>query len=359
MRITESQFADDAAVYESTRVAFEKAMSEFVQTASEWGVTVSIQKTKGMITGRQLTARDNMPVELDSGSTDIVQDFTYLGSNITSDGEAKNEVKIRISKAARAFGCLQKSIFQDHRLSVETKRRVYEAAVLSVLLYGAETWSIKAESVRRLSGFHNRCIRTIMGVTKQRQWREHISSRQLAADFGMEETMAEILMKHRLRWLGHLARMESHRMPKQLLFGELQKKRPSHGTKRRWRDVAAADIKSVNAGAEWYDLAQDRNAWAAVCREGIASSVDQHRYGTCAANLSRFNRAGNYPCPCGRSFRHQGDRTRHSCFCVSADACRSGLQQYGTVRPHRCMHTRVESLDLHVHLCCDSSHIHV
>ena len=55
----------------------------------------------------------------------------------------------------------------------------------------AKTWSIKAESVRRLSGFHNHCIRTIMGVTKQRQWREHISSRQLAADFGMEEMMAE------------------------------------------------------------------------------------------------------------------------------------------------------------------------
>ena len=226
-------------------------------------------------------------MELDSGSIKIVQDFTYLGSNITSNGEVQNGVKICISKAARAFGCLQKSIFQDCRLSVETKRRVYEATVLSMLLYGVKTWSIKAESVRRLSGFHNRCIRTIMGVTKQQQWRE---------------TMAEILMKHRLRWLGHLARMESYRMPKQLLFGEMQKKRPSHGTKRRWRDVAAADIKSVDAGAEWYDLAQDRNVWAAVCKEGIASSVDQHRYGTYTANLSRLNRAGNYPCPCGRSF---------------------------------------------------------
>ena len=61
-------------------------------------------------------------------------------------------MKIHISKAARAFGCLQKSIFQERHLSVEAKRRVYEAAVLSVLLYGADTWSIKAESVRRLSG---------------------------------------------------------------------------------------------------------------------------------------------------------------------------------------------------------------
>ena len=88
--------------------------------------------------------------------------------------------------------------------------------------------------------------------------------------------MAEILVKHRLHWLGHLAFMESYQMPKQLLFGELQKKRPSNGTKRRWRDVAAADIKSVNSGAKWYDLAQERNAWAAVCKAGIASSVDQH-----------------------------------------------------------------------------------
>ena len=90
-----------------------------------------------MIIGRQLTARASMPVELDSGSIEIVQDFTYLGSNITSNGKVQNEVKIHISKAARAFVCLQKSIFQNCRLSVETKRRVYEAAVLSVLLYGA------------------------------------------------------------------------------------------------------------------------------------------------------------------------------------------------------------------------------
>ena len=62
-------------------------------------------------------------------------------------------------------------------------------------------------------------------------------------------------------------------MPKQLLFGELQKKRPSHGTKRRWRDVAAADIKSVNAGAEWYHLAQDRNVWAAICIISGSASI--------------------------------------------------------------------------------------
>ena len=72
------------------------------------------------------------------------------------------EVKSRIRKAAREFGCLQKSIFQNKYLSVETKRVVYKAAVLYILLYGAETWAIKAESLRRMHGFHNRCIRIML-----------------------------------------------------------------------------------------------------------------------------------------------------------------------------------------------------
>ena len=73
----------------------------------------SIQKTKGAIIGRRLTASDTMSVELDSGSIDTVQDFTYLRSNITSNGEVQNEVIIHISKATRVFGCLQKSILLD------------------------------------------------------------------------------------------------------------------------------------------------------------------------------------------------------------------------------------------------------
>ena len=90
VRITESQFANDAAVYASTCAAFERATSEFVQVVSE----CSIQKTKGMIIGTQLTASDSMPMELDSGLIDIVQDFTYVHtSETTSQAMAKYRMK--------------------------------------------------------------------------------------------------------------------------------------------------------------------------------------------------------------------------------------------------------------------------
>ena len=50
----------------------------------------------------------------------------------------------------------------------------------------------------------------------------------------------------------------SHGIPKQLLFGELLKKRPSHGTKKRWRDLARDDLKSIDVSEKlWFDIAQD------------------------------------------------------------------------------------------------------
>ena len=102
----------------------------------------------------------------------MVEDFTYLGSNINRDGEVKEEVTCHSAKVARASVCLQRSMFQNQHLSVETKRNVYKVTVPSVLLYRVETWTVKAESIRHLSGFYNECIRSMLGVTKYQQWKE-------------------------------------------------------------------------------------------------------------------------------------------------------------------------------------------
>ena len=88
------------------------------------------------------------------------------------------------------------SIFDSRALSVWVKRGVYCAVVMSTLLYGSETWVVKSPSMRRLEGFHNRCIRAILGVSRTRQWKERLTSRELASWFGMDETMADIIGKH-------------------------------------------------------------------------------------------------------------------------------------------------------------------
>jgi len=76
------------------------------------------------------------------------------------------DVKSRIAKDSRAFGSLRVPVSSNSNLSVPIKRVVYKAAVLSVLLYGVEMWTFKAEHVRRLNASHNKCVRTILGVIK-------------------------------------------------------------------------------------------------------------------------------------------------------------------------------------------------
>ena len=127
-----------------------------------------------------------------------------LGSIIADDGKIDTEIDKRIANASKAFGAL---MFKDDNLSVATKKKVYQARVLSVLLYGGECWTPQKRHVRRLEVFHHRCVRSVLGITNWQQWKEHISSRTVREKWDDVESISTKLMKRRLEWLGNLARM--------------------------------------------------------------------------------------------------------------------------------------------------------
>ena len=58
-------------------------------------------------------------------------------------------------------------------------------------------------------------------MSHQVQWREHITTEQLVLKFDMTEGASILLALHRLRWLGHVGKINDDRLPKQILFGEL------------------------------------------------------------------------------------------------------------------------------------------
>ena len=59
------------------------------------------------------------------------------------------------------FGSLRQSIFANKSLSVEARRCVYLSTVVATLLYGSETWAVKADQMRRLEVFHNRRVKSL------------------------------------------------------------------------------------------------------------------------------------------------------------------------------------------------------
>ena len=115
----------------------------------EWGLTLSIAKTKLLVSGGGDDA-DIKSLRFDGGEMECVTEFMYLGSILEAKGGIAQEVGERIAKASRAFGALQEPVFRDSNLSLRTKSTVYKAVVLGVLLYGGVG--------RRLEIFHNRCL---------------------------------------------------------------------------------------------------------------------------------------------------------------------------------------------------------
>jgi len=52
-------------------------------------------------------------------------------------------------------------------LSLQTKIRLYNVLVISVLLYGSETWTLLKADEQRLEAFHMNCQRRILGILRK------------------------------------------------------------------------------------------------------------------------------------------------------------------------------------------------
>ena len=313
--VTELQFADDVAVLGSTREEIERTANVLEEVASQWGLTVSLSKTKLLVVNGSADCDDLQPLNIGGAAIEVVPDFRYLGAIMESKGEIMKDVEERIARASKAFGALCRPVFRDSSLSLVTKRMVYRAVVLGVLLYGAETWTNKRAATQKLESFNNKCLRRIMGITRAQQRIRRITSAQVRKKFGVEETLEDVVTAKRLRWLGHVARMKDDRLPKQILFGWLPQKRPAHGVRMRWRDRVRKDLKNFYIKEKnWFEIAQDRGEWKAMCKKGLHQSMkkgfEKGRNRGCGSVAA----VQPFICEvCHRTFRRRQDIARHKC----------------------------------------------
>ena len=67
----------------------------------------------------------------------------------------------------------------------------------------------------------------------------------------------------RLRWTGHIIRMNDSRLPKAVFYGELAKRKRLRGGQRlRYKDVVERHLKATHIAVDhWETLARDRQEW--------------------------------------------------------------------------------------------------
>ncbi len=260
--ISHLMYADDMALLASDPGVLQRMILKFEEVTQAWGMCISVPKTKIMSLSRPSGTQPMREVHIRGDMVGMEDDFVYLGSMLSCDGSLDKEVNRRISAAAKAFHMLLRC-FRCKSIERCTKVAVYKACVLPCLLYGSETWPVLDRHVERLNVFHMNCLRRICRLSR----RQRVTNVSVLEMCGCQN-IDMMLHIRRLRWLGHVARMGEHRVPKRLLFSHVSGRRSRGRPRKRWTDVVKGDLKRKGHTNNWYRSCQDRVFWRSVLLTG-------------------------------------------------------------------------------------------
>ena len=123
--------------------------------------------------------------------------------------------------------------------------------LVKILCYAWRPFTVKLASSAIVCAGHCLVLRRILGPKRYESGERRRLQNELHSLYRSPNT-AWVIESRRLRWAGHVARMEDVRSAFKILTG----KRP----RRRWEDNIRMDLEEIgiNAG-NWVDSAQDRD----------------------------------------------------------------------------------------------------
>jgi hypothetical protein len=76
-----------------------------------------------------------------------------------------------------------------------------------------------------------------------------------------------MIKSRRMRWPGHVARLEEKRNAYRISVGKSEGKRPLGRPRRRWVNNFKMDLTKIRwGGMDWIDLAEDRDQWRTLVK---------------------------------------------------------------------------------------------
>ena len=181
--ITDADYADDVALLANTPTQAESLLHSFERAAAGIDLHVNAHKTE-YIRFNQIGDISTM-----NGSRLKLDDkFTYLGSSVSS---TEKDIYTRLAKAGEAIDTL--SVIWKTDLTNKMKRSFFQAAVLSILLYGRTTWTLTRRLEKKLDGNYTRMLRAILN--KSCTATDHLSRKLSKLDvLDMRNTPEEVGM---------------------------------------------------------------------------------------------------------------------------------------------------------------------
>ena len=261
-------FADDCALAAGTLEALQSLCNRFSIAARRFGLTISIKKTEALYQPAPGNAYVPPVVTVEGKQLNAVKNFKYLGSTISNDASIDNEITARIAKATMAFGRLTKRLWTNRGIRLGTKIAVYKAAVITSLLYGSESWTLKKKHIISLEKFHQTSLRRIARI----RWFHKVTNYEVLDRCNIH-SLQSMIDSASLRWTGHVVRMKDDRIPKVLLYGRLASGRSRGGNHKTYLNNVKTTLKTCGIDcSRLEELSMERDSWRETCKTGIAKA---------------------------------------------------------------------------------------
>ena len=209
--ITDADYADYLALLANTPNQAETLLHSLERAAA--GI-VNAHKTEYMCynqTGNITT--------LDGAFLRLMEIFTYLGSSVSL---TENDIDTRLTKAWSAIDRL--SIIWKSDMTDKMKRSFFQAAVVSILLYGCTTWTLTKRVKKKLDGNYTRILRAVLN----KSCRQHPTRYQL---YGHLPPIPKTIQVRRARHAGHCWRSKDELVSDVVLwtptYGQAKAGRPA------------------------------------------------------------------------------------------------------------------------------------
>ena len=176
--INNLRYADDTTLLAESKEDLERLIYRVKEESALAGLFLNIKKTKIMTTE---------PIDewkMNDEEVEVVDNFVFLGSNITYTGDCSAEIRRRLALGRQAMTNLKKTV-QNKDLKLATKIRIVKAMVFPVALYGCETWTIKKADRRKIDAFEMWCWRRLLRVS----WTEKRTNKSILQEINPDSSL--------------------------------------------------------------------------------------------------------------------------------------------------------------------------
>ena len=244
-------FADDIVICSTDREIVEEKLEQWRKALEDRGLKISRGKTEYL----RFNEDQDTEICMEGERLNRVENFKYLGSKVSSNGNMDAEITHRVQAGWRNWRKMS-GVLCDHKINVKLKGKVYKTVVRPAMMYGAEAWPLKKIQERKLEVEEMKMLRWMCGVTKM----DKIRNERIRGTVKVEKISKKI-QERRLQWYGHVRRREDGYVGRRVMEMEVPGRRRRGRPKQRWMDNIGEDMKDKNlSDNDVYDRAGWRRA---------------------------------------------------------------------------------------------------